>query len=418
MLYSCLNPNSFSVSEIQLIDNTSRIADEFGVKSGEWYQQTFEKEYTWFVLWKRWLTTSEAIARIARFLGISRRRISCAGNKDRRAETTQFCSVYKIPPSDLMAVNIPNVRIIHAFESDIPVKLGGLLGNKFSVDLELLLNACKGKDTQEINDVPQLSIKEVGRKITSMQRVPNYFGEQRFGSVSSNTHLVGLDIMKGRLEDAVNKIILGSASLISNDAEVKDQIKELLEVQNYPKLYDIIPPSLRFERQMVAHLSEHPNDFANALRRLPKTLLLMYIHAVQSALFNEMLFERIKEGNVNREDGEYYCGERYGFPDITKSSDSRGWLVSKIIGYNTELNNRELTLLDRHGIFQDDFRVRRIPEVSSKGGYRLFFTPVIDPSFLDNNISFILPSGSYATVVLREGFSMRPFIVEKWGEHL
>ena len=66
----------------------------------------------------------------------------------------------------------------------------------------------------------------------------------------------------------------------------------------------------------------------------------------------------------------------------------------------------ELKVLKREGVDPPMFRVKSIPKLSIRGGYRsLFVKPrIINIDLLSNelNISFRLPRGNYATVFLRE----------------
>ena len=154
---------------------------------------------------------------------------------------------------------------------------------------------------------------------------------------------------------------------------------------------------------MLAHLARKPDDYAGALRQLPRNILLMFVHAVQSDLFNALLSERIREGGPELEEGEYFCGETLGFPDLQKT-EAEGWIAARLIGYNTMLNKREKGLMDERSIPKDAFRMKALPEVSSKGAYRTLLAPLKDFNFSSESttFSFALPSGSYATVAMRE----------------
>jgi tRNA pseudouridine13 synthase len=157
---------------------------------------------------------------------------------------------------------------------------------------------------------------------------------------------------------------------------------------------------------MIDYLSKNPNNFVGAFRRLPRQIMLLFIHAVQSFIFNETLSERVSMASFAAEDGEYFCDENeLGFPDISKHSTSKkGWLVMKLLGYESKPNEREALMLERMDITVDDFRMRSIPEISSKGTFRTALAPLKDFSFCnkENIFRFSLPSGSYATMVLRE----------------
>ena len=78
------------------------------------------------------------------------------------------------------------------------------------------------------------------------------------------------------------------------------------------------------------------------------------------------------------------------------------WLCGRIVGYETKPNVREQEILDRHGISPRDFKIKSIPEISSKGANRTLMAPYVDFSFSENKFRFSLPSGSYATSLLRE----------------
>jgi tRNA pseudouridine13 synthase len=48
------------------------------------------------------------------------------------------------------------------------------------------------------------------------------------------------------------------------------------------------------ERAILNALIKRPNDYANALNVVPRTLRLMYLHAWQSLVFNQALTERVR----------------------------------------------------------------------------------------------------------------------------
>ncbi len=205
---------------------------------------------------------------------------------------------------------------------------------------------------------------------------------------------------------------------INEDA--KNARKHLEETEDFPASLKEFPVYLRLERSMLERLSKNPNDFVGSMRVLPRGTLLMFVHAFQSYLFNRLLSDRIREENIELEEGEHFCGENsYGFPDMDKFSKNlycseisnfrnienkseSGWIAAKLIGYESELNEREKNLLEEFDIRKNDFKIKGIPELSSKGHFRTLFAPLKDFSFENSIFRFSLPSGSYATVALRE----------------
>ncbi len=150
-------------------------------------------------------------------------------------------------------------------------------------------------------------------------------------------------------------------------------------------------------------MHKNPKDYVGALRTLKKTLVL-FINAYQSYLFNKILSNKVKEERIfDISEGEYFCGLNwYSFPDIKRINGKIP--VGKIIGYDTELNKEEKELLDEEGIDKKLFKSKKIPELSSRGGYRALVVPIKDFTAENSFISFELPAGSYGTVALSELF--------------
>ncbi|VVB98304.1 putative tRNA pseudouridine synthase D [uncultured archaeon] len=212
-------------------------------------------------------------------------------------------------------------------------------------------------------------------------------------------------LVQSDLRGAVESYLMGHEG--ETNSYAVEARKKLAEDKDYRKALGYFPKHLRLERLMLIHLAEQPYDHANALRGLPRQILLLFVHAFQSHLFNIMLSERLAEGELRPEEGEYCCGEKYGFPDLEKKTGT-GWTAGRLIGYETELNEREKELLERFNVRKEDFKMRALPEINSKGTYRTLLSPMKDFEYKDNVFAFSLPSGSYATSALRE------FIKDLW----
>jgi tRNA pseudouridine13 synthase len=343
--------------------------------------------YTHFILQKTDWSTSSAISEIAKRIRTGERNFNFAGSKDKLAVTTQLASVRGQHAEALLSLRIKDIAINGAWGAQDRVHLGDLLGNRFSIRVQ---GAC-GDAGERVAAVSE----ELGGKM------PNYFGEQRFGSSRRNTHVVGEKLLRGEIEGAARSFLCESEG--ETHAEAVLARKELLETGDYSRALKSFPQHLRLERAMLAHLAKRPDDFVGAFRCLPRNILLMFVHAVQSDLFNALLSERISGGGPELEEGEYFCGETLGFPDTAKA-DAEGWIAAKLIGYNTPLNQREKALMEARGIQKDAFRMKAVPEISSKGAYRTLLAPLKDFNFTSESatFSFALPSGSYATVAMRE----------------
>ncbi len=344
-------------------------------------------KFTQFILQKSNWSTNDAINAIAKKLRISFKCFNAAGMKDKNATTTQRISAFAVSPEQILNIQIKDIKVNGVWTANEKVKLGSLLGNRFTIKL---------------NNANENSKKIVGKIYSELDSaVPNYFGEQRFGTIRKNTHVVGEKIIKGDFEAAVMTYLTcseGEENVYANIAR-----KEFACNRDFKTALKIFPRYLQFERLMIAHLAEKPRDYVRAFRTLPRNILLMFVHAFQSMLFNEALSDRIREGDIRPEEGEHYCEENnYGFPDIHRKKDNGKWIIGRLIGYETELNEREYNLLKKYNIKRTNFKVKQIPEISSKGTFRALFAPLKDFSFSGNTFKFSLPSGSYATMALRE----------------
>ena len=377
-------PWDFMVSEIDVNGESYLIDKKIASK---W---TKKEEYVVFVLQKRNWTTVQALREITKRLGMGKKRISCAGSKDRGATTTQLVSIFGGNIEEIANMKIKDIEILGAWYWDSPIKMGDLLGNKFEIKISSVEDDCD-------------KVKRIYEELNGS--IPNYFGEQRFG-MRSNTHDVGKFILLGKFEEAVREYLIGGNKNENDDKEF-EEIYKFVEEGNYQKALEKFPRYLKYERTMLAHLSEKRSDYIGALRKLPRSLLLMFVHAVQSEIFNKSLSQRIKGlepgEKIDMEEGEYECSRNwYGFPEVDRIDGT--FPVGKIIGYFSKPNKREKEILGEEGITIEDFRVKSIPEISSAGSHRPFLVPLKNFNFEyeKNLFGFELPSGSYATVAMRE----------------
>jgi tRNA pseudouridine13 synthase len=372
-------PEDFIVEEI------GQDGTVFGI--GERIERTDEKgRFVHFVLQKRNWTTVLATKEAARRLHSSPKRISFAGSKDKCAITTQLMSAEGVDKTAVLNLDIKDMRINGAWNAKDRVRLGGLAGNRFTI---------------KVNGAQDDAEETVERICYELEKgFPNYFGEQRFGTTANNTHAIGESLVRGNLEEGAMAFLCGRG--METNAEARLAREELLSSRDFASALKTFPKHLRLERAMLSYLAERPDDFTGAFRALPRQTLLLFVHAFQSHIFNRLLSERIRENGVEMEEGEYLCdADSLGFPDTAKM-DVDGWLCMKIIGYNSNPNERERELLGSLDISKEDFRVKSIPEVGSKGTFRTAFAPLLKFSFDKDTFRFSLQSGSYATSALRE----------------
>ena len=331
--------------------------------------ETFEDkggDYTHFTLEKRDWNTMRAVSEISKRVGVSRKRFKFAGTKDRKALTVQRVSAWKVSKENLEKVRLKDIELRDFSKSDEPVNLGCLQGNYFMINIDGVEEGLKR--TKSI-------VKELDGK------VPNFFGLQRFGN-RLNNHIVGRKLLKGSLEEAAMEFLCGGRENEENEnaREAREAFEKSRDVKG--ALNDF-PNYLGYEKSVLNHLAVVPTDYAGALRRLPKKLRWMFVHAYQAYIFNHALSRHIKEGNAPEE--------------------------LPLVGSESAVDDTTAQILLDEDIKKEEFEIKPMPELSSKGEFRRSFITFkefkaedLNPATQKIRVSFKLGKGSYATSVLRE----------------
>lgn len=336
-----------------------------------------EGMFTHFVLQKRDWDTNSAIRRIARALHISHKRFGHAGNKDKFAITTQRVSCFACDKLSLLSLKLRDITILGAWKEKSKVKLGDLAGNRFKIKIYPTDNDIRSK-----------------WKVNLLNYFFNFYGPQRFGTTRVNTHLIGKCMILGRYEEAVTMYLTDSTNERSQPAI--DARNRLREEGDYKRALEYFPKYLKYERILLSHLSKYSNDYIGALRKLPRTTVLMFIHAYQSYLFNKELCYLITN---------HYIKDFIEDFDSKNISELRK-IKLNIIGYETVLNEVEKMILEEEGVTTDMFKLKSMPELSSKGNVRNIIEKAVNPSLTDNVLCFSLSPGCYASVYLLHHFNV------------
>jgi len=334
-----------------------QIPDDFIVKEITNIELKDSGNYTYFILKKKNYTTERAVSTAAKYLKTNRKNIGYAGSKDKNAVTEQMISVKGF--NKIKNIELKDIELIYKGKGDERISLGDLKGNEFIIT------------------VRNLNKKEI--KLTSIQ-IPNYFDEQRF---SKNNAEIGRLILK--------KDFKGAVSLILNHDN-----------------------SGSIEKEVLDHISKFPNDFIGAIKKVPKKIRMMYVHAFQSLIFNKTISELmiLKTKEYKKVD---YSNGFFVFP----KKEIKNAKIP-IIGFGTEFKDNKLRdislkILEEEGIKLRDFIIRGMLELASEGDERDMFVNAediktkVEKDEINKNkkkfiISFKLPKGSYATIVIKKIF--------------
>jgi len=385
-----------------------------------------KQRYLLCVLVKRNWDTFIALRNIAKQLDLSQGQIQIAGIKDAKAVTAQHITVENCSMEDASKVNVKDIEIRPVGYVHEKLSPYYLLGNHFTIRIK----AIKSSESAVAK-----RIAETASALDSAGGIPNFFGHQRFGTTRPITHLVGKAILEGAFEEAA-MLFLAKPSVHEHPSS-RNARAELQATRNFKQALQNFPRQLRFERLMLSHLVEKPDDFVGAFTRLPVKLQALFVQAYQSYLFNRFLSERIKSGfSLNKaEVGDYVVNvERSGVPMVNVAKVAGAEAVTEanelvkagrmrvalpLIGIKQKpsqgaMGQIEQRILEEEGIQTENFRVNEISKRSGRGGLRAVLTPVqgfklhgTSVSAPDQNenqadLSFMLLRGSYATVLLRE----------------
>ncbi len=359
--------------------------------------------------------TNRLVRELSRAMGISRRRIQFAGTKDKRGIKIQLLS-FLASEEQVAAISLKDFEVLEKYPTDRPLELGHLVGNRF----EITLRIASGGDLSAPVDAVTAELDAAGG-------FPNFFGIQRFGALRPVTHRIGERLVRGDIEGAVMAYVGGPGQ--AEDPAAQQARSRIESERDFAAAVNYFPPHLAFERSLIHHLKLHPGDWAGAMRELPPNLLMMFVHAYQSCLFNRVLSRRIRAGLPLSEpvEGDVVLpADGLGRPDHEtavsveshnigrvrrKVREGRAFVSGLLFGSETAFSSGpmgelERAVIEQAGVGGGDFVIPELPEVSSKGTRReLLIRPGDRQILFDEGTAvfrFSLPRGCYATSLLRE----------------
>jgi tRNA pseudouridine13 synthase len=227
-------------------------------------------EYAFYRLEKTGWTTPDALAAIRRRWQTDFRRLSYGGLKDRHAVTTQFLTIFRGPRRNL---SHERITLTYLGQRAEPFTSADILANRFAITLRAMSDAAVSHATAALAEVEACGL-------------PNYFDDQRFGSVGESPAFVAKEMVFGRFEEALKLALAAPYEFDRADAKRE---KQLLRDHwgDWPTLKAKLPKG--HARSLVDYLVTHPADFKGAVARLRPELQGLYLSAYQSYLWNRML---------------------------------------------------------------------------------------------------------------------------------
>ncbi|GGL70608.1 tRNA pseudouridine(13) synthase TruD [Halocalculus aciditolerans] len=367
---------------------------------------------------------------LANRLSMSRERVSWAGTKDKNAVTTQLFSLRGVDAGDLPEVLRADVEAVG--RAGRALEFGDLAGNRFEIVV---------RDPEQPENAA-----DIGAELEAFGggtgAVPNYFGQQRFGSYRPVTHEVGLHVVRGEWRAAVLAYIANpSEHEPARTRGARRAVADAVDAGDpaWGQLAEDYPGHLRYERTVLNKLAENggesADDFEEALETFPSNLQRLFVHAAQSYVFNRILSTRLERGLPFHEPVE---GDVVAFadrdapdgmarPDVDRLQHATGkrvetmqrhcargraFVTAPLVGYETEFADGEPGEITKSVLADLDLEreMFELPGSFDSSGTRRAVLVHAAPEVTRDPLAFdfTLPSGSYATVVLREYLKRSP----------
>ncbi|HUJ61384.1 MAG TPA: tRNA pseudouridine(13) synthase TruD [Kofleriaceae bacterium] len=314
--------------------------DDFAVDEVPAYGAAGHGEHVFVRIEKRGLTSPEAAERLARAVGCAPRDVGIAGMKDRRAVTRQWLSLPPpVTPETALAATLDGVTVLEAVRHPHKLRTGHLRANRFRLRVR-----------GTVADAAARARAILGA-LAAPPGAPNWYGEQRFGRDGDNA-------ARGRA------ILAGE--------RIRDR---------------------RMARLMIS--------------------------ALQAELFNSWLAARIADGLYARaiagdvmhkaSGGQFVCedpaqdGARVAAGEIVPTGPMFGERMRRPPD-GSAAAARELAILAAAGLAPGAFAAVRAIAEGTRRDAAIAIADVdvtaIAPDAIE--VSFTLPSGAYATTVMRE----------------
>ena len=399
--------------------------DDFIVEELPAYEPCGSGEHIYIFVQKVGMSTTHLVEVLARHFGVRTGDVGFAGMKDKRAVTRQVISIH-VPgknPEDFPTLLHESVQILWADLHTNKLRRGHLAGNRFAIKIR----------GAPINGV--LGAKKSLDKLNATG-VPNRAGEQRFGMLGNN-HIIGRDLLLGNWREACDELLgpaAGRQQPGAVDPEFQKVSRMLYAEGKYADAMFRLSRDADTERLVMRSLADGASHEA-ALRRMSGLQWDFFLTSLQSAVFNNVLDQRLKDGTLGvlaegdiafkHDNGACFVVDTTAAADETTrerlttlaiSPTGPMWGLDMLRSTGATLE-REQAALAAMGLCEADFAAYKNREAgvprgrdALHGTRRALRIPVQYPEVEAGSddfgtfikCSFELPPGGFATTVLQE----------------
>ncbi len=222
---------------------------------------------------KSGLGTPEAASEILTIWNLPRRHLNYGGLKDRHAVTSQTITIFEGPPSD---IEQPGFTLKYLGQAPREFTAKDIEANEFDITLR------------------ELAPPHAAQLLQALQgeawAIPNYFDDQRFGSVGESGRFVALPWCLADYEQA---LFLAIAEANRHDRSDDREQKQILRDHwgDWQACKDRLDRSHR--RSIVTYLVDHPTGFKKAVALIRKDLRSIFVAAFQAKIWNEIVSRKL-----------------------------------------------------------------------------------------------------------------------------
>jgi tRNA pseudouridine13 synthase len=352
-------------------------------------------------LTKQSLGTPEAIDAVLARWNLARWQVGYAGLKDRHALTTQFLTIKGGPRRGLEQTSL---KLEYVGQTSRELHARDITANRFTV---VIRDLTEGK----------LAAAEQALATIAESGLPNYFDDQRFGSLGESGDFIAQPWCLGNYERAT-WLALAEPNVHDDPAE-REQKQILRDCWNdWPRCKSALARSHR--RSIVTYLADKPGDFRRAIALVRQDLRSIWLAAFQSHLWNQLLAALVRQTCRAEQFTPLALGRRE-VPFFTSLDDLQRQQLDQAVlplpSARLHLDDGPLkTLYDQvlaaEGIELRQIRVKYPRDTFfSKGERRAVFqpgelwhSPAADEIYRGRHqleLRFTLPRGAYATILIK-----------------
>lgn len=381
------------------------IPEDFRVRELLEWDEVPDGNFVVHKLQKEKLSTPEALTILARDAGVERSSIAYAGLKDRQAVTEQFLTIER----RAVDLKLANLRVTPVGNTNRAITSKLSAGNAFTI---------------VVRDLRPTEAAALRRSLPSLVKtgLPNYFDDQRFGSLRHGQGFPMNSVLLGDYERALQQLVAEPSPVaITGDVKLKRTLQ--LRWGDWESCARIARgPAYE---PLFQFLIRNPRDFRGALQFVPLRLRVIHAFAYQSYLWNRAVsgLLRVAVKGAQRLRLSTVAGDLIAWKYLAPEREEKlEKMRTPLFGVDGDggsepFKKSMINEMRNADLLRSDFIENEVPGMIWKEEQRAAFvkptkvTDVrIEPDEMHEgnvkaSLQFALPRGAYATMLIKRLFA-------------